>query len=259
MNVFLRAALLGPLALLAGCAGLPEAGPEAQLAHTPWAAQSVQLPDGGAAVSVAPQWLHHKLPGKKPTQFNYTRKDGRHAMAVLAASSASMLRSATRVEPADLGKVRFSWKVPELIADADMALRDADDSPVRVILAFEGDRSKFSPRDAMLSELALTLTGEPMPYATLMYVWSNKRAPGSVISSPRTDRIRKLVMESGAMKLDQWLDYERDIRADFERAFGEAPGALVGVGIMTDSDNTRSTARAWYGPVRLAPFAANRD
>jgi hypothetical protein len=141
--------------------------------------------------------------------------------------------------------------VPQLIAQADMAVRDSDDSPVRVILAFEGDRSRFSQRDALLSELTRSLTGEELPYATLMYVWCNKRAPGSVIRNPRTERIRKLVLESGPARLDRWLDYERDIRADFERAFGEPPGALVGVAIMTDSDNTRSTARAWYGPLRL--------
>ena len=34
-------------------------------------------------------------------------------------------------------------------------------------------------------------------------------------------------------------------------AFGEAPGALQSVAIMTDSDNTRSRAQAWYGPLTL--------
>jgi hypothetical protein len=97
-----------------------------------------------------------------------------------------------------------------------------------------------------------------MPYATLMYVWCNKRAPGSVITSARTDRVRAIVMESGPNKLGQWLDYERNIDADFKRAFGEAPGALVGIAIMTDSDNTRSTARAWYGPVSLGPAPTSR-
>jgi hypothetical protein len=169
-----------------------------------------------------------------------------------------MLRSKVRIEPAELGSVRFSWKVPQLIPEADMALRESDDSPVRIVLAFEGDRSRFTPRDALLSELARTLTGEELPYATLMYVWCNKRAPGSVIVSPRTGRVRTLVVESGAGKLNQWLDYERDIRADYERAFGEPPGALVGVGIMTDSDNTRTTAQAWYGPVKLRASAVSQ-
>ena len=158
-----------------------------------------------------------------------------------------------------LRSVRFSWKVPQLIADADLAQRDAADSPVRIILAFEGDRSRFSPRDAMLSELARAVTGEELPYATLMYVWCNQRPAGSVITSSRTDRIRKLVLESGSTHLNQWLDYERDIRADYKKVFGEEPGALVGIGIMTDTDNTRSFARAWYGPLRLVPAVARRD
>lgn len=230
------------LALLVGCSAVPRTQHVSDLAATPWAQQSA-LQDG--------QWRHYALPGKASSSFSYTRKDGRDAMAVTSVSSASMVRKAVRVAPGDLGKVRFSWKVPELIAQADMALRDSDDSPVRIVLAFEGDRSRLSARNLALSELALALTGEEMPYATLMYVWCNRRAPGTVIVNPRTDRIRKLVVESGPDKLNRWLDYERDIRADYEKAFGEAPGALVGIGIMTDTDNTRSSTAAWYGPVQL--------
>jgi hypothetical protein len=74
---------------------------------------------------------------------------------------------------------------------------------------------------------------------------------GSVIHNPRTDRIRKIVVESGADRLNQWASYERNIREDFEKAFGEAPGALIGIGLMTDSDNTRSHSQAWYGPIQL--------
>ena len=103
----------------------------------------------------------------------------------------------------------------------------------------------------MLSELTHSLTGEHLPYATLMYVWCNQCPPESVIVNPRTDRIRKLAVESGTARVGEWLSYSRHIRADFEKAFGETPGALVGVALMTDTDNTRSTTRAWYGNVRL--------
>lgn len=255
MSSIMRAALLaaGSLAL-AGCATLSTPGePSVDIASSPWAAVPSAF-QGYARRSGA--WEHYVLPGKTPTNFRYIRKDGRDALAVTAASSASMLRHKVNIAPQDLGNVRFSWQVPELIGQADMALRDADDSPVRVILAFEGDRSRWSARNAMMSELARAVTGEEMPYATLMYVWCNKREPGTVIHSPRTDRIRKIVLESGPDRLNRWLDYERDIRADYVRAFGEAPGALVGIAIMTDTDNTRSRAQAWYGPVRLVPAAA---
>jgi Protein of unknown function (DUF3047) len=196
-------------------------------------------------------WQHRAFPGKKQTNYRAILHDGRRAVRSESSAAASMLRESLRVEAGDLGKVSFSWKVPALIANADLTQPDTSDSPVRLVLAFEGDRAKFSAKNAMVSELALALTGEPLPYATLMYVWGTQRAPGSIILSHRTDRIRKLVLESGPQHLGRWLDYERDIKADFEKAFGEAPGALVGIGIMTDTDNTRGQARAWYGPISL--------
>lgn len=245
-----RLALAAAALVLAGCAAVPP-NPAADVGQSPWADQS-----GVPAQDHARGWAHQSFPGKQPTRFSYARLEGRDAISVLADGSASMLRQVVRVEPGALGRMRFSWKVPELIAQADLASRENDDAPVRIVLAFEGDRSRFTARDLALSELAHVLTGEPMPYATLMYVWCNKRAPGTVLRSPRTDRIRKLVVESGPRRLNQWLDYERDIRADFQRAFGEAPGALVGIGIMSDSDNTGARAQAWYGPLRLLPAAA---
>lgn len=196
-------------------------------------------------------WEIVKLPGKAPTRYALGSRNSQSALQASADTSVSMLRKTLRIEPNQLNALSFAWQVPNLLPEADMALRDHDDSPVRLVLAFEGDRAQFSSKNAMLSELTKLITGQPMPYATLMYVWCNKRPVGSVIENPRTDRIRKIVVESGADRLNQWLSYERNIRADFEKAFGEAPGALIGIGLMTDSDNTRSKALAWYGPIEL--------
>lgn len=245
MNTSTVLLLLAGLLALSGCATSPPPAQPVTLAASPWALASSQ------GMGPLP-WEHREFPGKVATAYHYEKLEGRDTMAVQADASASMLRQVVHVAPGELGAFKFSWKVPELMAQADMARRDADDSPVRIVLAFEGDRSQFSAKNSMLSELSLLLTGEPLPYATLMYVWCNTRAPGTVIVNPRTDRIRKLVVESGARHVNQWLDYERDIRADFEKAFGEAPGALVGIGIMTDSDNTQASTRAWYGPLQLA-------
>ena len=198
-------------------------------------------------------WQHLKLPGKRSSQFAYVLDEGRPAIKAYAHSSASMLRQSIQVVPSNLDSLKFSWKLPDLIQYADMSLREFDDSPVRVVLAFEGDRSKFSAKNAMLSELAQLVSGEPMPYATLMYVWCNSCEPEEIITNPHTDRIRKLPLESGSEKLNRWIDYERSIRNDFVKAFGEEHGLLSSISIMTDTDNTKSTVRAFYGPVQLLP------
>ena len=184
-------------------------------------------------------WEQVKLPSKRETKYSLVKLNRQNALNANAQSSASMLRKNIRIEPHLLDRLSFSWQVSELIAAADMAKQDQDDSPVRLILAFDGDRKQFSMKNAMLSELSHIVTGEPLPYATLMYVWCNQRPVNSVIENPRTDRIRKIVVESGSYRLNQWLMYERNIKIDFEHAFGEPPGALVGIGLMTDSDNTQ--------------------
>ena len=148
--------------------------------------------------------------------------------------------------------LRFSWFVPALIEQADLKNRDVDDAVARIILTFDGAREQaFSSRDHMLSELARLVTGEPLPYATLMYVWDNRYPIGTIIPNPHTTRIRQLVVESGPGRLGQWVDIERDVQADFRRVFGESPGALLSIGIMTDSNNTGTETEAWFGPVSL--------
>ena len=84
-----------------------------------------------------------------------------------------------------------------------------------------------------------------------MYVWDSQADVESLVVNKRSDRIRKIVLESGPAHLGQWRNYRRDIRADYRRAFGEDPGALIGVAVMTDSDNTQSRAEAWYGEIRF--------
>lgn len=197
------------------------------------------------------QWEAVPLPGKLRTAFKLEKHEHRPALLANAQSSASMLRQRLNIPTEQLGRLRFDWQVESLMSQADMSVRERGDSPVRLILAFDGDRSRFSAKNAMLSELTRALTGEDMPYATLMYVWSNHHPVDSVIVNPRTDRVRKWVLESGPQHLKQWRHYQRDIRADFEKAFGEPPGALVSLAIMTDSDNTQSQVRAWYGDIWL--------
>jgi hypothetical protein len=196
-------------------------------------------------------WHDVHLPGKTATAYHRTHKDGRPAFAADSENSASMWRKAV-ARPADaVGEVSFSWWVQDLIAGGNVADSAREDAPARVLFAFHGDVGTLPPRTRALFDLAEALTGERPPYATLMYVWDATAPVGTVIVNPRSDRIRKIVVDSGPQQLRRWRDHRRNLAADYRLAFGEAPGALKAIAVMTDSDNTRSRAKSWYGAIDL--------
>lgn len=206
----------------------------------------LRTPEGGEP------WQPFLLPGKRFADFELITGAGKPVLSVQADRSVSILRRRFAEPMPAVSHIDFSWKVDGLPEGANLSDVDLGDAPVRILLSFDGDRSKWSARNHRLSDMSRLLTGEELPYATLMYVWSTNDATDSVVVNPRTDRIRKVVVESGAAQLGRWRQYRRDVHADFLRAFGEEPGPLRAVALMTDTDNTRSRLRAWYGPMSLA-------
>jgi hypothetical protein len=232
------------LALIVGAAALLSACATSTPAPTPPPAS-------------AEGWQPMSLPGKKPTKYSWTEKDGRPALEATSDRSASIWRKRLAPSPDRVGEVSFSWWVQRLIPGANVADIDHEDAVARVIFGFNGDIDKLPLRTRMKFELAQALTGELPPYATLMYVWDSKLPVGTVVINPRSDRIRKIVVDSGPSQLHRWRDHKRDLAADFRLAFGEEPGGLTSMAVMTDSDNSRSSARTWYGAVTLMPLVVS--
>lgn len=228
-------------------------GPATGITGTAWAVMSVPAvqADGKPADL---NWEIFRVPGKEPTRYSYMQHEGRDAVLATADATGSILRHRQRVEPAALGRINFSWKVPLTESGVNQSLPKLEDVPVRIVLAFEGDRSRFSFKNTLLNELSLLLTGEEMPFATLIYAWSHVNKPGEVVLNDRTDRIRKLIVDSGDKGYNQWQSYERDVREDYLKAFGEEPGALLSFAVFTEGERNEGELQAWYGPVKLQPL-----
>lgn len=197
-------------------------------------------------------WHEVRLPGKRRTNYRLATKDGREAIEAHAQQSASMLRRRLAAAKAAATRLDFAWWVPQLISGASVARAEAEDAPARVLLAFGGDYARLTARDRMMFDLAEALTGERPPFATLMYVWEAQAPVESVIVNPRSERVRKIVVDSGAAQLGRWREHRRNIVADYQRAYGEKPGPLQSVAVMTDADNTASSARCWYAAVKVS-------
>ncbi|MGD9943639.1 MAG: DUF3047 domain-containing protein [Burkholderiaceae bacterium] len=202
-----------------------------------------EVPDGWEL------WTLH--PSKARTRYRLGRDADGVTVAAQAESGASGLVRRLSLSPLVMPMIEWRWKVDQLIPGADNTDRYAEDAPVRIVLAFDGDKRSLPLRERMFFEQVRLLSGQDMPYATLMYIWENKQPVGTVILNPNTSRVRKLVVASGDKQLKRWQRFRRNVVADYIQAFGKPPGNLIGVAILTDTDNTRQRASALYGDLRI--------
>lgn len=191
--------------------------------------------------------------GKAITSYQLVA-DGRTTVLQADAShSASALMHEGDIDLARTPVVAWRWKAEAPIPGADNSDGAHEDAPARLVFFFEGDKSRLSLGDRTTMQLAKSLGGEELPYATLMYVWSPSAAPGSVIPNPHTGRVQMIVVSGEAGDAGKWQSLRRNVVQDYERVFHEPPGPLKAYGVMTDTDNTNTTVRAWYGDIRFLP------
>jgi len=195
-------------------------------------------------------WLPVKINDtKKPTVYDFVDDGGTVVLHAAAEGAASLVGYKTSFDINAAPVMAWRWKVDRLIATADNAVASKEDSPARLVLEFDGDKAKlpFSDRSALAS--GKFLSGRELPYATLMYIWSNKEPLGKIVPNPRTNRVQMVVASSGAGGVGAWQKLSRNVVDDFRKAFGEPPGKLLGVAILTDTDNTGESVEAWYGDI----------
>ena len=207
---------------------------------------------GGVATADVPEgWRVLKInERKKPTVYRVVDDGGRPVLHARAEAAASGLYRVPAFGIAERPIASWSWKVSRQIAGADNSRPGGEDSPARIVLHFDGDKEKLPRTDRAMYYLARKLSGQELPYATLMYIWSNQAPVGSVIPNPHTRRVQMVVASSGATA-GVWHRISRDVPADFRRAFQEEPGRLLAYGVMTDTDNTGETVDAWYGEIEF--------
>jgi hypothetical protein len=191
------------------------------------------------------------LKTKNQTEYQLVTAEKKKVLHARAEKASSGLMHEVNVDPQMHSWLTWEWKISHLLKNANNAERATDDSPVRIVLGFGGDKESLPFTDQIMFETAKIVTGHDFPYATLMYIWENKAPVGTIIRSPHTSRIKMMVAASGTDGVGDWQRFNRNIVEDFKAAFGEAPGKLLGVGVLTDTDNTGETVEAWYGDIQL--------
>ena len=236
------------LSLLVFCAGLVQAasppafsGAIAGQAPAPW--RVIGLPERYA---------------KPITQFDVVELSGSKVLRVKAESSWGTLATAsTPPEPVSPQTIlKWRWRVDQPIPQADLSRKATEDAALKVCVSFDMPADGIPTGERTLFKFVQFFSRDKLPTATLCYVWAHKEAIGTTLASPVTNRVRYIVLANATSPLAAWQNQERNLHADFLKAFGHEAGivpARSAIIVGADSDNTQSSSLGYVNDLLLAP------
>lgn len=148
-------------------------------------------------------------------------------------------------------KIRWSWKIDNTIKNAAYNEKSGDDYPIRIYILFHYNPLLSSMFDKAYYELAKKIYGHYPPQNALNYVWANEQNTPEFYASPYTKKVMIVPVEKGEQNLKHWIINERNIVKDFEKVFGKTPNSKATIGIMADSDNTKSEVTSYLNLIEI--------
>ncbi len=124
----------------------------------------------------------------------------------------------------------WKWRVDRLCKGADERYKKTGDSPAAIYVVF--------PTWKMWNPKAIK------------YVWSASDLPiGFTTKSPYASNTKIIILENRNSPLHKWIKERVNVLEDYRRLFGKKIKPVKLIGIMTDSDNTKSEAIACYDDI----------
>ncbi|MBS0125332.1 DUF3047 domain-containing protein [Thetidibacter halocola] len=211
-----------------------------RLALLPAILATLATPAPAGSVSFAKGWQEQRL-----SLFN--SNDYRFGSSLGMVSKDSVSIAWTRVAPQDWTSSRasWSWTVDQSVPPTDLSRKGGDDRNISLYFVFVPERIAPSLGKAGIRNL---LGNKDV--RIIQYAWGGKHGRGQVIRSPYGPAGQGVTIplrQAGTGAHHESVD----LAADYARAFGGERGALIGLAVSGDSDDTDSVIRAAIGNLEL--------
>ncbi len=216
-------------------------------------------PIGDGATPPAP-WRVVTLPRQKApiTRFDIVSLDGQRVLQVASVKSYGNLMHPLAEVASAARHLRWDWRV-DRAPPSQLQERKGDDVALKVCVFFDWPIERLPLLERLKLETAQSMVGEPLPTATLCYVWADDQTTGTVLPNAYTRRLQMIVVQGQGSKPGQWHGHRRDLQADFRTAFaaewrpGDAMPAVRAVLVGGDADNTGGEGLGYVRSISLQP------
>ena len=138
---------------------------------------------------------------------------------------------------------RWVWRVHEGVRPTDLTIKGGDDRNLAIYFVFV-DPERV---DALSGKSARRILQEDSARA-LIYVWGGAHPTNAILPSPYSPRLRSKVLRPS--EIGQYRE-QVDLASDHRTAFGIEPGALIGLAVSADSDDTKGRIVASISDLQL--------
>lgn len=174
-------------------------------------------------------WEQKSFRGK--THYQLELLSDRKVLRAESSDSASGLYKKQRIDLWKTPYISWQWRVEQTIDPSDERLKAGDDYAARVYVVVSGGLAFWRTR-------------------AINYVWSAGQAKGAVWSNAYAgDNVKMMSLRDKQDKTANWQQEKRNIREDFQRLFGEDVHYIDAIALMTDSDDSKGRAIAYYGDI----------
>ena len=100
---------------------------------------------------------------KRDTAYTVEKEDGRAVLRASADSSASFYVTYFKPPAAVPAGIGWRWKTDALVPGADNRVKDKEDAPLRVVVAFDGDKCLLPAEEKRRFDTARKLPAPTFP------------------------------------------------------------------------------------------------
>jgi len=174
-------------------------------------------------------WILEKTPDSRSKIAIEGEKEN-HFLRLLSVGDAFGLRKDMSFDIRESPYLSWRWKVRKLPTGGDIRKRETDDQAGQIYVLF--------PKvPAIFNTLAVG------------YIWDGQAPVGLYGTSTAYSRMRYVVQESGAARLDQWVSETRNVYEDYKKLFHGEPPTVGAVLLYINSQHTKSSAECFYADI----------
>ncbi len=192
---------------------------------------SEKLPARLPAPGVPAGWHLREFAGQADVELV---RDDRLALRLRSHRASYVLYRDIAIDVQTYPWISWSWKVVQVPPGGDARAASGDDQAAQLYVVF--------PR-----------WPDPKQNSDVIgYVWDTTAPVDFRAANSRVSNVKIIVVASGPARPGIWQRFERNIDQDYLALFGRTPPRAGKVGVMIDSNDTRSDAEALVADIQFA-------